>query len=220
MRRVPPARQGPAAIACPGAQAECRHGSPQRPNGLGCVVGSSRRSPGDHGVKRPVAAAVCQILIRSPQCAVPAVAPSLSCLRSPVFAGRQGYCATKGGARLFAKAVAMECAAEGDAIRVNTVHPGGHRHADFGRSYRYRPDATCRSIRTRLPKPGGTVRKGRAGAGYRKWRALPRFRCVQLHDRSGTGDRRRHDRRRTTSLELRLAAWGSVLSAPGMREFC
>ena len=35
-----------------------------------------------------------------------------------------GYCATKGGVCLFAKAVAMECAAEGDGIRVNTVHPG------------------------------------------------------------------------------------------------
>ena len=35
-----------------------------------------------------------------------------------------GYCATKGGVRLFAKAVAMECAVESDGIRVNTVHPG------------------------------------------------------------------------------------------------
>ena len=35
-------------------------------------------------------------------------------------AGLAGYCATKGGVRLFAKAVAMECAAEGDGIRVNT----------------------------------------------------------------------------------------------------
>jgi NAD(P)-dependent dehydrogenase (short-subunit alcohol dehydrogenase family) len=35
-----------------------------------------------------------------------------------------GYYATKGGVRLFAKAVAMECAAESDGIRVNTVHPG------------------------------------------------------------------------------------------------
>lgn len=33
-----------------------------------------------------------------------------------------GYCATKRGVRLFAKAVAMEHAA--DNIRVNTVHPG------------------------------------------------------------------------------------------------
>ena len=39
-------------------------------------------------------------------------------------AGLAGYCATKGGVRLFAKAVAMECASEGDGIRINTVHPG------------------------------------------------------------------------------------------------
>jgi NAD(P)-dependent dehydrogenase (short-subunit alcohol dehydrogenase family) len=39
-------------------------------------------------------------------------------------AGLAGYCATKGGVRLFAKAVAMECSAEDDGIRVNTVHPG------------------------------------------------------------------------------------------------
>src|SRR5713101_4631259 len=39
-------------------------------------------------------------------------------------AGLAGYCATKGGVRLFAKAVAMECGAAGDNIRLNTVHPG------------------------------------------------------------------------------------------------
>jgi len=39
-------------------------------------------------------------------------------------AGLAGYCATKGGVRLFAKAVAMECAAAADGIRVNSVHPG------------------------------------------------------------------------------------------------
>ncbi len=39
-------------------------------------------------------------------------------------AGLAGYCATKGGVRLFAKAIAMECAAAGDGIRVNSVHPG------------------------------------------------------------------------------------------------
>lgn len=38
--------------------------------------------------------------------------------------GLAGYCATKGGVRFFAKAVAMECAGAGDNIRVNTVHPG------------------------------------------------------------------------------------------------
>jgi len=35
-----------------------------------------------------------------------------------------GYSATKGGVRLFAKSVAMECASVGDGIRVNSVHPG------------------------------------------------------------------------------------------------
>ena len=35
-----------------------------------------------------------------------------------------GYCATKGGVRLFTKAVAMECAAARDGVRVNSVHPG------------------------------------------------------------------------------------------------
>ena len=39
-------------------------------------------------------------------------------------AGLAGYSATKGGVRLFAKAVAMECASIGDGIRVNSVHPG------------------------------------------------------------------------------------------------
>lgn len=35
-----------------------------------------------------------------------------------------GYCATKGGVRLFTKAVAMECANARDGVRVNSVHPG------------------------------------------------------------------------------------------------
>jgi NAD(P)-dependent dehydrogenase (short-subunit alcohol dehydrogenase family) len=35
-----------------------------------------------------------------------------------------GYCATKGGVRLFSKAAAMECAAARDNVRVNSVHPG------------------------------------------------------------------------------------------------
>lgn len=39
-------------------------------------------------------------------------------------AGLSGYSATKGGVRLFAKAIAMECASVGDGIRVNSVHPG------------------------------------------------------------------------------------------------
>jgi NAD(P)-dependent dehydrogenase (short-subunit alcohol dehydrogenase family) len=39
-------------------------------------------------------------------------------------AGFAGYCATKGGVRFFAKALALECAGLGDAIRVNSIHPG------------------------------------------------------------------------------------------------
>lgn len=38
--------------------------------------------------------------------------------------GLAGYCATKGGVRLFTKAVAMECGNAKDGIRVNSVHPG------------------------------------------------------------------------------------------------
>jgi len=37
-------------------------------------------------------------------------------------AGMAGFCATKGGMRLFTKAIALEYASEG--IRVNSVHPG------------------------------------------------------------------------------------------------
>lgn len=47
---------------------------------------------------------------------------SLAGLRGAV--GLAGYCATKGGVRLFTKAVAMECAAAKDNVRVNSVHPG------------------------------------------------------------------------------------------------
>ena len=39
--------------------------------------------------------------------------------------GASAYAASKGGVRLFTKAVALECAAEG--IRVNSVHPGAVR---------------------------------------------------------------------------------------------
>ena len=66
-------------------------------------------------------------------------------------AGLAGYCATKGGVRLFAKAVAMECAAAEDGISTQST-PGSPTRR-FGRSCRYRPGAMRRSIRMRLPKP-------------------------------------------------------------------
>lgn len=39
--------------------------------------------------------------------------------------GLSGYCATKGGVRLFTKAVALECAQAKNRVRVNSIHPGG-----------------------------------------------------------------------------------------------
>jgi NAD(P)-dependent dehydrogenase (short-subunit alcohol dehydrogenase family) len=68
-------------------------------------------------------------------------------------AGLAGYCATKGGVRLFAKAVAMECAAAGDNIRINTVIRGSSTRR-FGRKYQRLPVAMRRLIRTRSRKPG------------------------------------------------------------------
>lgn len=38
--------------------------------------------------------------------------------------GMSGYCASKGGVRLFTKAVALECARLKNNIRVNSIHPG------------------------------------------------------------------------------------------------
>jgi NAD(P)-dependent dehydrogenase (short-subunit alcohol dehydrogenase family) len=90
-------------------------------------------------------------------------------------AGLAGYCATKGGVRLFAKAVAMECAAEADGMRVNTVHPGVI-DTPSGRSYQGPAGATWRSTRTRSPKSRGAARQGGTGSGHREWCAIPRLR--------------------------------------------
>jgi NAD(P)-dependent dehydrogenase (short-subunit alcohol dehydrogenase family) len=115
-------------------------------------------------------------------------------------AGLAGYCATKGGVRLFAKAVAMECAAEGDGIRINTVHPGvidtpiwTKISSSTGRNTPIDPNEVSKS---------GVPLGGRAGAGYRQRRAVSRFGRVQLHDRRRSCDRWRHDRRHSTTLDL------------------
>jgi NAD(P)-dependent dehydrogenase (short-subunit alcohol dehydrogenase family) len=113
-------------------------------------------------------------------------------------AGLAGYCATKGGVRLFAKAVAMECAAAGDNIRINTVHPGVIDTPIWTKI----PGATGRNTPIDphgSPKPGA-ARPGRRGAGRCQWRIVPRRRCVELYDRNGARDRRRHDGRYETSL--------------------
>jgi len=38
--------------------------------------------------------------------------------------GTAAYCASKAGVRLFTKATALECAALGNGVRANSVHPG------------------------------------------------------------------------------------------------
>jgi NAD(P)-dependent dehydrogenase (short-subunit alcohol dehydrogenase family) len=48
--------------------------------------------------------------------------------------GASAYCASKGALRMFAKAVALECAAAGDGVRVNSVHPGGVETAIWQKS--------------------------------------------------------------------------------------
>ena len=65
--------------------------------------------------------------------------------------GLAGYCATKRGVRLFAKAVAIEHAA--DNIRVNTVHPGVI-DTPIWTKLRCLPGAIRRSIRARWRRPG------------------------------------------------------------------
>ena len=131
-------------------------------------------------------------------------------------AGLAGYCATKGGVRLFAKAVAMECASEGDGIRINTVHPGGHRDADLDEDR-----GVCRTQRPDRCQRGGqrgAARPGRASAGHREWRLVPGLGCVQLHDRRRAGDRWRHDRRRYPPLELNMAMQPIRLIVDGNRR--
>ena len=87
-------------------------------------------------------------------------------------AGLAGYCATKGGVRLFAKAVAMECAAADDNIRLNTVHPGvidtpiwTKLTVSAGRNTPIDPHEVARA--------GVPLGRGWTGAGHRQWRAVP-----------------------------------------------
>ena len=50
---------------------------------------------------------------------------NMSSIRGIVAAANTGsYCAAKGGVRLFTKATALECAALGNGVRANSIHPG------------------------------------------------------------------------------------------------
>ena len=108
-----------------------------------------------------------------------------------------GYCATKGGVRLFAKAIAMECAAR------RRQHPGQlgasrhHRHADLGQDPAG-PPAAAAAMRRSTRGNGAAAARRSAGSASR--RTSPTASCsslrrVELHDRRRTGDRRRHHRR-------------------------
>ncbi|TAK99453.1 MAG: SDR family oxidoreductase [Rhodospirillaceae bacterium] len=50
---------------------------------------------------------------------------NMSSIRGIVAAPNTGsYCAAKGGVRMFTKATALECAALGNGVRANSIHPG------------------------------------------------------------------------------------------------
>ena len=50
---------------------------------------------------------------------------NMSSIRGIVAAANTGsYCAAKGGVRMFTKATALECAALGNGVRANSLHPG------------------------------------------------------------------------------------------------
>ncbi len=110
-------------------------------------------------------------------------------------ANLSGYCATKGGVRLFAKAIAMECATVGDGIRVNSVHPGIIDTPIWGKipteAEGRGPERADRSGRTRT----GVCTAGACRAGFRnrRRRAVPRLRRLALRHGHRTCDRWRHE---------------------------
>ena len=109
-----------------------------------------------------------------------------------------GYCATKGGVRLFAKAIAMECASVGDGIRVNSVHPGiidtpiwgkiPTEAAGSGANAPIDPEERARA--------GDAARPRRPRHRDRQRRAVSGLRRIALRHRNGARDRRRHERGR------------------------
>ena len=137
---------------------------------------------------------------------------SLAGLRgAPTLAG---YCATKGGVRLFAKAIAMECASVGDGIRVNSVHPGIIDTPIWGKipteAAGQRTERADRSGRAR--QTGDAARPRRPRRRDRQRRVVSGVRCIALRDRNGTRDRRRHECGR------RGAAGREAIVIPGIAQ--
>ena len=110
-------------------------------------------------------------------------------------AGLAGYCATKGGVRLFAKAIAMECASFADGIRVNSVHPGIIDTPIWGKIPTEAAGATANAPIDVEERARQATPLGRAGAGLgnRGWCAVSGLRCLALRDRHRTRHRRRHE---------------------------
>jgi NAD(P)-dependent dehydrogenase (short-subunit alcohol dehydrogenase family) len=71
----------------------------------------------------------------------------------------------------------MECAAKADGIRVNTVHPGVIDTPIWTKLTGIRREQ-CADRSERSGQNRGTVRLGRAGAGYRERRSLL---CLLMH---------------------------------------
>ncbi len=97
--------------------------------------------------------------------------------------GLSAYSATKGAVRLFAKSIAMECAAAGDGIRVNSVHPGIIDTPIWGKiptgRDRHRPE---RADRSRGARQGCcTARPCWSGRGDRQRRAVSGLRCLACY---------------------------------------
>lgn len=123
--------------------------------------------------------------------------------------GLSAYSATKGGVRLFAKSIAMECAA---ARR----HPcqlrasRHHRHADLGQD----PDRgdgrrSERADRSRGARQGrNPAWSRRPGRGYRLRRAVSGLGCLALRHRQRARHRRRHECRRRAAAGVRRAGQG------------
>ena len=109
-----------------------------------------------------------------------------------------GYCATKGGVRLFAKAIAMECASVGDGIRVNSVHPGIIDTPIWGKipTEAAGSGRQCADRSGRARAVGDAARPRRLRHRDRQRRAVSGVRCIALRHRNGARDRRRHERGR------------------------
>jgi len=86
-----------------------------------------------------------------------AVVNTGSMLALRVGAGFGAYCASKAAVTALSKVAALECAAAGWPIRVNTVHPGAIRTPMFARYLASAPDAAAMEAMFAANHPMGRV---------------------------------------------------------------